>query len=144
MTALDEKKRVGREAVGALLNHVTRRADDPVSQFWNSQIRDVVFTGRVSGMKGWLHARDGRSIDTLQGVVDRLSGDVRSVWSPGPRLVTVSASMVTFTSETYDWSERAFAGIIAIASGDTSWVGYDADFRQVIVYTTATRPRVGQ
>lgn len=133
-------------ASGSLIRHLSVRKDNAAARFWDSQMRAVVFTEKRQALKAWLMEHAGQTIDTLQATVNPGSGDVRSVWEPGRRVVVgVKPTYAGFADpEGGTVSLRHFKGLVSIAHNADVWLGYDPQFRTVIIYTTAQRPTLGQ
>lgn len=141
MNTLTDRRREANFASGSLLRHLNVRKDNAVAQFWDGQMRSVIYDVNRVSLRTWLDNHNGEQIDTLQASVDPGSGDVRTSWLPGRRVVDASHSTWAgfVIPQGGEVSMRHYDGVIGISANDDTWVGYDSNFGTVIVYTVAVR-----
>jgi len=134
MSATVTAARTDRGAAADLMAYLNRRADNPAARAWDSVMRDALNLPAAGTVRAWMNAHNGDTVRTLQATV-HTSGDVYSVWTPGPRTVTATRA----GSVQLDGSTRDYAGLrVAAATPDTliAVTTWGDDARQVCVYTT--------
>lgn len=122
-------------AIGEVLSHLTRLHDAAPNRdlaVWVSTIDELAEAPALTSLKAWMHTHHDDTVMTAQ-VTMNPDNSVRSTWFPPyPRLIKAGATFATLNG-----SRRDYAGMIAIASTDHSWIGYDRSMNTVVVYELA-------
>jgi hypothetical protein len=117
--------------VGFLLEHLNRRADNPIAREWAGRILDARYSKNGTA-RAWFESHHGGTVDTLQATAHD-SGDITSVWAPDARTVDATrAGGVRLDGSTREYRGLRVVGATAdILIAVTAW-GEDA--AQVCVY----------
>lgn len=130
--------RKAEQALGATIRY-TRQApvDELDSSAWRDRLTEVVHLDtKPESMRAWLVAHDGQKVFTAQARVDVMSQEVRQFWTPGARTVEAALSRTKFIeSDGKSFSTRDYQGVRALRSSETTWVGYDPLYNNLIAYT---------
>lgn len=87
---------------------------------------------RPKALKTWLTPLNGVKVDTIQLTANEdLSSLIRS-WQPGTRTVDTGKRV---GGAFFDKSFREYAGITALQSGPTHWVGLDKSMNTYLIYS---------
>lgn len=121
--------------LAALLDHLTVRTDDKDAQRWLTLIRGAydVRPQVPGGMSGWGNAVDSQNVETLQAEFDE-DHHMTRVWEPGVRNAVWNPLGIRFHTTPTEWSERRFMGIYTLASSPDVYVGYNKDWKQILIY----------
>jgi hypothetical protein len=120
--------------LAALLDHLKVRAEDKDAQRWLALIQGAYDVAQVpGGMSGWGNRNDSQNIEVLQAEFDEDS-HMTKVWEPGVRNAVWNPLGIRFFTSPTEWSERRFMGIYTLASSPSVYVGYNKDWKQIIVY----------
>jgi hypothetical protein len=121
--------------MAALLEHLRVRTLDEPSQHWLAVIRAAYAAEhqRGGGMSGWFMGSNDKPVECLQADFDSMNHIVK-VWVPGVRNAAWNPLGVRFFTDPTQESDRRFYGVLTLASDDETYVGYDKNWMQVLVY----------
>lgn len=132
-TTTAETTALANLAIGEVLSHLTWLHGVAPNRHWIVWVRTIEELAEHSAvpLKKWMHAHHDDTVMTAQFTISpELPVSVRSAWLPPyPRLISAGATFATLSG-----SRRDYAGMIAIAATDHSWIGYDCSMNTVVVY----------
>lgn len=112
--------------------------DNPVkarmSAAWSRKIALATETKPVALRAFLTSVPAGMTVDLLQ-VSSQFDTPTR-FWTPGPRNVEANSGHALFTAPgASDGSTRFYGGVVCIAHGGGTWIGWDDNMSQLIIYT---------
>jgi hypothetical protein len=123
-----------RPYLHAVVEHLRVRADNAEAQRWLALIRGARYGEQLAGgLSGWANKNDSQWVETLQAEFDN-EQHMRKMWMPGTRNAVWNPFGIRFFQDLTSASDRLFRGVLTLGSNDTTYVGYDRNNWQVMVY----------
>jgi hypothetical protein len=121
--------------VEALVIHLQARALNEKAQHWLTVLREAYSAEpqQRGGMSAWFNDHDSENVEVMQVTFDHRSNPT-NVWTPGVRNAVWTPMGVRFFDAPTSHSDRRYVGIHTLAASETTYVGYDKAWMQVLIY----------
>lgn len=130
-------------SIEAALEHLRARSLNGPSMYWLALIEECMRGHDMEGgLSNWGSINDSCPVETLQfsfdtqGAPDRIT----NVWLPGIRTAVWNPNGVRFHMNQDEYSTRRYFGVLTVGSKEQTYVGYDRQMHQVLVYHRVDEP----
>lgn len=129
-------------SVNALIRYL-REQDSYEAHRWLTLVRASFRSGHSDirgAMSGWFKVHNHAQVEVLQAEFDS-ANHVSRLWMPGSRRADWNPMGVRFYAADNKYSDRRFRGVVMISLAEDTFVGFDRDFLQVLVFHVVDEPR---